>query len=119
MEVVEKMMSDPKRMLGLPCITFCYSDVRDVARAHVLAMKSWWAANHRFLVCEPKARSFANMAEVITNLNEGEYAKRYKLYTNKMPKTIMILGQTLVPSLAQFLERWGVEQEVDITPAQK
>eukprot|EP00916_Digyalum_oweni_P002535 GHVL01004646.1.p1 GENE.GHVL01004646.1~~GHVL01004646.1.p1 ORF type:complete len:398 (-),score=56.39 GHVL01004646.1:2401-3594(-) len=121
MEVVQRLMDDKLcRSIGLPDISFCYVDVRDVARTHIVAMKHPKAPNNRFITCTAKSISFMELVSMIEHLDKGEYIKRgFQLPTKTGPKALYQAGQYVAPSVAQFLERWGLEQTVDTVPLHK
>lgn len=82
-EVVLKLMR--RDVPGCPKLNFAFVDVRDVAKAHVLAMTNNEAAGKRFIVANEAAR----MTQVARILNENFAHKGIKAPARELPNCLL------------------------------
>lgn len=83
------------RAPGIPRTGFCIVDVRDVAKAHVLAMETPAAAGERFIV----SGEFLWFGEMAAMLREALGARADKVPTRKMPDWLVRLLAAFIPAL--------------------
>lgn len=93
---------------GAPDLTFGFVDVRDVARAHMLAMNGSQAEG-RYLLVERTA----NLLDVSSHLREA-FGDRYKLPTSMAPKWLLyLIGWTFGVKPSFVRRNVGVPLKVD------
>lgn len=95
---------------GAPELIFSFVDVRDIAKAHVLAMESN-DAEGRYIVSERETGLYE-----FSNIIKAEYGKKYKLPLMKAPKFILYLMAPLFGLTRKFVQRnVGYDLKLDNT----
>lgn len=72
-------------MPGLPSVNIGIVDVRDVARAHLNAVKDDTAANKRFMLVS-ESRFMNSLGEDLDEVYGKKGSKKYKVTTKVLPK---------------------------------
>ncbi len=94
-----KEMLGGKYHLGAPDLIMGYVDVRDVAKAHILALESPTAEGRHILV--ERTLNLYDFSQVI----KGIYGKKFKLPLFKTPKFVLYLIGWLFGITHQFITR--------------
>ena len=94
-----KDMLSGKFLTGVPYLEFAFVDVRDVARAHMLALENDHA-DGRYIIVE-KVMDFMSFAKTIKTLYPGKYALPLML----TPKIILYLVGWIFGLTAKFISR--------------
>jgi nucleoside-diphosphate-sugar epimerase len=88
-----------KFKMGAPELNFGFVDVRDVAKAHTLALENNIATG-RHILCE-RSMNVMGLAKII----EAEFPKKYKLPTMTSPKWLMSLMGPMFGITRKFVKR--------------
>lgn len=105
-EVIRKLMV--RDLPGVPNLGFMAVDVRDVARAHLLAMTTPAAAGKRFCC----VAEFVWMAEVARILDEEMRPKGYKIPQMKLPDFVVKLSAIFDKTTRLIVDFLGERREV-------
>lgn len=92
-------MISGKFKMGAPDLWFGYVDVRDVARAHVLALEDPKAEGRHILA--ERTMSFIDLANMLREV----YGDKYKLPTSASPKWMMYLIGPFIGIKTRFIRR--------------
>ncbi len=111
-ETVERLLK--RQMPGLPDMIFPGVDVRDAARAHILAMRAPGAAGRRF-VCAPF--DFA-LREVAQLLRDELAPAGYRVTTVRLPLWLLRCVGLVDSSLRAVLPHIGLRPRFDHAPAE-
>ncbi|MEM9191698.1 MAG: aldehyde reductase [Myxococcota bacterium] len=103
------------KLPAVPDIGFPIVDVRDVARAHVLAMEENAAAGERFLVGE----EYLNFADVVKILRQEFPDYRGKLSTRRMPSWLLRFMALFSGELKQTVTELGKQRRTTNEKAKK
>ena len=110
-ELVRKLMK--REMPGCPDVGWCMIDVRDVAAAHLSALKAPDAAGKRFIV----ATEHASMHDVAEILDKAFGARGYKIPLRKLPnwmlKAVAVVDKTAKLAVPEL----GLRQDVSMQRA--
>ena len=94
-----KEVLEGKYKMGAPELYFCFVDVRDVAKAHILALENE-NAKGRHIICG------ANMTMLdMTKIIEKNYPKQFKLPKMKAPKFLMLLLYKVFGITKKYVQR--------------
>lgn len=112
-EVFVKLLS--RAYPALPNLIFSCVDVRDVARAHILAMTNEQAAGKRFIVA-PHVLPMPEIGSVLA----GEFDPfGYNVPTTKLPYALLWVASFFDAQLKFILPGVGVAKSFDNTPAEQ
>ena len=100
---------------GCPRLGFCIVDVRDVARAHLLAMTSNVAAGERFIV----AGEFMWMKEIALLLREHLAARGKEIPTRELPDFLVHIAAFFNPPLREITPNLGHKHVYSAAKAQR
>tara|TARA_B100000809_G_C15118398_1_gene523310 strand:- start:1081 stop:2103 length:1023 start_codon:yes stop_codon:yes gene_type:complete len=92
-------MLSGKFKTGAPDLNFGFVDVRDVAKAHTLALENN-NAEGRHILCD-RSMNVMGLAKII----EAEFPKKYKLPTMQSPKWLMTLIGPIFGVTRKFVKR--------------
>ena len=92
-----------RKMPALPLIKLGIVDVRDVAQAHLEAIKLPDAAGNRFLLVE----NSYHLTEIGNFLNSEFKNKGYSPVTRQLPKFLMWGASLFSPKAASYYKVWG------------
>ena len=100
-EVCERILGG--KMPAIPDTSFVVIDVRDVAAAHIAAMKKSEAAGNRYILAN-KILHMREFADIIRN----EFGPQgYKIASKNMPKPLVWVGKLFIPSLKDVYRALG------------
>jgi nucleoside-diphosphate-sugar epimerase len=104
-----------REMPAVPDMIFPGVDVRDVARAHILAMTAPGAAGRRFI-----SVSFDFSAREVSSMLAEEFGPiGYRVTTTPLPNWLLRILALFDSSLAAILVHIGLRPRFDISPAEK
>lgn len=112
--IVQRMLRG--EMPGLPDVRIPVVDVRDVARAHVLAIETPEAAGTRFLLSDGPALSMREIAAVV-RAHLGERARRVP--TRRIPSVAVRLGALFSPELRSVAPDLGYSRRTSNEQARR
>jgi dihydroflavonol-4-reductase len=101
------------KMPMLPQAAINMSDVRDIAKIHVLALENKEASGQRFIVGTEKAYSFQEMAQI---LKSNGYEK---VSTKVAPNFLLMLMSNFNRDLKSMRGFIGKTYQADVSPAMK
>jgi nucleoside-diphosphate-sugar epimerase len=101
---------------AFPDIYIPIVDVRDVASAHVLAMKTAEAAGQRFLLSSDAVMSFAQIAALLKQ-HLGEAASRVP--TRRIPTFVVRLGALVNPQMRAIAPDLGYRKQLSNAKARR
>lgn len=97
--IIQELMSG--KFPGMPKIMFGFVDVRDVAMAHLQALKVKEASNKRFLL-SAKCLWFKEVAETLkSNFPD------YKIKTKELPRCPVVVASMFDKGVKKILPMWG------------
>mmetsp|Transcript_54428 Transcript_54428/g.62370 ORF Transcript_54428/g.62370 Transcript_54428/m.62370 type:complete len:376 (-) Transcript_54428:179-1306(-) len=91
-----------------PDLSFDYVDVRDVARAHILAMESDKSAGQRYL-CTTEMKTMKQLAKLLAS-EFNQYG--YKIKARKMPGCMLSLVSLFVREVREIKPMVGIRMEI-------
>ncbi|MEA2043285.1 MAG: aldehyde reductase [Bacteroidota bacterium] len=94
-----KDMLRGKYQMGAPLLTFGFVDVRDVAKAHILALENK-ESKGRYILAERVITVF-EFSQIIKNL----YGKRYRLPITESPKFMLYMVGWMFGLTGKFIKR--------------
>jgi len=106
-ELIRKLMV--REVPGCPDLAWPLVDVRDVADAHVSAMKAGEAPGKRFICCTEDSISMFQMAEI---LDRTFSEKGYRIPTKKVPGFVLYLVAIFDRTTRLVLNRLGVYRKM-------
>ncbi|WP_294646159.1 NAD-dependent epimerase/dehydratase family protein [uncultured Aureimonas sp.] len=112
-QLIASMMKG--RLPLLPDIAIPSVDVRDVARAHVLAMLAP-EAGRRFLLAAPETPSLLQLAAYLA---EAFPDRSRRLPRHRLPSALVRLGALISPGAAMLADDLGRAKAVDTSPARE
>ncbi len=111
-EVVRQLLS--REIPGCPDISWAMVDVRDVADAHITAMKNSKAAGERFLLANEQASSMLEIAQI---LNDHYQSKGFQIPTKPIPKWLMMFVSLFNRTARLALTEFGKRQDINNSKA--
>ena len=103
------------RLPGLPHITLCIVDVRDLAQAHLQACLVDEAAGHRFIMVA-KHPWFKELSEWAYEAYGSQFPK---LTRNQIPKMMLTIASIFHSGASNLKKQWGVQTTSDNSKSQR
>merc|ERR1711865_88412 len=97
------------KMPGLPKISIGIVDVRDVAKAHLNAVKDDSALNKRYMLVG-ESRWFASLGQDLDEVYGKKGSNKYKVVSKELPKWLCQFVGCFDKQMASMMPFWGSER---------
>lgn len=112
-DVIKKFMLG--EFPGVPKISLPMVDVRDVAKAHVQALKMPEAAGQRFILTEDTH----SMSDLAKELSKDYSSLGYPIPTRDLPHFLISIASIFDSEAAEARDIWGLHQTFDNAPSKQ